>query len=154
MKQEEEVLFYVLNVISLMAFNLKDRDLLIIIISKNWMTCIQKNIQLKVSHILFFWVGTLTGIQRKGPCLLLVKIQSQSVYSPSLGSWDDYYQHTLDDRIGATDLSKSSFLSTYSSNVISFPWSHSASYMMALILEDKLKSRKIQMLILTIFLQL
>ena len=26
-----------------------------------------------------------------------------SVYSPSLSSWDDYYQHTLDDRIGAKD---------------------------------------------------
>uniref|UniRef100_A0A7N2MK95 TIR domain-containing protein n=1 Tax=Quercus lobata TaxID=97700 RepID=A0A7N2MK95_QUELO len=35
---------------------------------------------------------------------------------------------TLDDRIGAKDLSESSFLSTYSPNVISLPWSHSASY--------------------------
>ena len=51
-----------------------------------------------------------------------------SVYSPSLSSWDDYYQHTVDVRIGAKDLSESSFLSTYSPNVISLPWSHSASY--------------------------
>ena len=35
-----------------------------------------------------------------------------SVYSPSLSSWDDYNQHTVDDRIGAKDLSESSFLST------------------------------------------
>ena len=51
-----------------------------------------------------------------------------SVYSPSLSSWDDYYPHTLDDRIGAKDLSEFSFLSTYSPNIISLPWSHSASY--------------------------
>ena len=45
LKWEEEVLFYVLSVIPLMAFNLKYMDLLHIIISKNWMTyIIQKNI--------------------------------------------------------------------------------------------------------------
>ena len=49
-------------------------------------------------------------------------------YFPSLSSWDDYYLHTLDDMIGARDLSESSFLSTYSPNVISLPWSHSANY--------------------------
>ncbi|XP_075649422.1 uncharacterized protein LOC142619924 isoform X4 [Castanea sativa] len=51
-----------------------------------------------------------------------------SVYSPSSSSLGDYYQHILDDRIGAKELSESSFLSTYSPNVISFPWSYSASY--------------------------
>ena len=38
LKKEEEVQFYVLSVIPLMAFNLKDMDLLHIIISRNtWM---------------------------------------------------------------------------------------------------------------------
>ena len=49
-------------------------------------------------------------------------------YSPSLSSRDDYYLHTLDDMIGAKALSESFFLSTYSPNVISLPWSHSANY--------------------------
>ncbi|XP_075647877.1 uncharacterized protein LOC142618748 isoform X5 [Castanea sativa] len=50
-----------------------------------------------------------------------------SVYSPSSSSLGGYYQHILDDRIGAKELSESSFLSTFSPNVISFPWSYSAS---------------------------
>ncbi|KAF3945616.1 hypothetical protein CMV_028025, partial [Castanea mollissima] len=51
-----------------------------------------------------------------------------SVYSPSSSSLGDYHQHILDDRIGAKELSESSFLSTYSPNVISFSWSYSANY--------------------------
>ena len=39
-----------------------------------------------------------------------------------------YHQHILDERLGAKELSESSFLSTNSPNVISFPWSHSANY--------------------------
>ena len=46
-----------------------------------------------------------------------------SVYSPSSSSLGDYYQQILDDRMGAKELSESSFLSIYSPNVISFPWS-------------------------------
>ena len=100
-----------LSVIPLMAFNLKDMDLLHIVSLKNWMTCI---------------------IQKKYPTesdshpLLLGR--DFDWYSPSLSSWDDHYLHTLDDMIGAKDLSGSSFLSTYSPNVISLPWSHSANY--------------------------
>ena len=45
LKQEEEAYFMYSSVIPLMAFTLKDMDLLHIIISKNWMTdIIQKNI--------------------------------------------------------------------------------------------------------------
>ena len=44
-----------------------------------------------------------------------------SVYSPSSSSLGDYHQHILDDRIGAKELSESSFPSAYSPNVISFP---------------------------------
>ncbi|KAK4573313.1 hypothetical protein RGQ29_031325 [Quercus rubra] len=51
-----------------------------------------------------------------------------SVYSPSSSSLGDYHQHILDDRVGAKELIESSFLSTYSPNVISFPWSCSANY--------------------------
>ncbi|XP_075649428.1 uncharacterized protein LOC142619925 isoform X2 [Castanea sativa] len=51
-----------------------------------------------------------------------------SVYSPSSSSLGDYHQHILDDRIGTKELSESSFLSTYSPKVISFPWSYSANY--------------------------
>ena len=39
------------------------------------------------SHPLLL-VGTLTGIQRKEPCLLLVKNPESSVYSLSLSSWE------------------------------------------------------------------
>ncbi|XP_065624510.1 uncharacterized protein LOC111986220 isoform X3 [Quercus suber] len=51
-----------------------------------------------------------------------------NLYSPSSSSWGGYHQHILDDRIGAKELSESSFLSTNSPNVISFPWSYSANY--------------------------
>ena len=51
-----------------------------------------------------------------------------NVYSRSSSSLGDYHQHILDDRIGAKELSESSFLSTYSPNVISFPWSYSTNY--------------------------
>jgi hypothetical protein len=51
-----------------------------------------------------------------------------SVYSPSSSSWGDDHQHILDDRFGAKELSESSLLSIYSPNVISLPWSRSASY--------------------------
>ncbi|XP_030925660.1 uncharacterized protein LOC115952620 isoform X2 [Quercus lobata] len=51
-----------------------------------------------------------------------------NLYSPSSSSLGDYHQHILDERIGAKELSESSFLSTNSPNVISFPWSHSANY--------------------------
>ena len=50
------------------------------------------------------------------------------MYSPSSSSLGDYYQHILDDRKGAKELSESSFLSIYSPNVISSPWSYSTSY--------------------------
>nr|POE84367.1 hypothetical protein CFP56_66404 [Quercus suber] len=51
-----------------------------------------------------------------------------NLYSPSSSSLGGYHQHILDDRIGAKELSESSFLSTNSPNVISFPWSYSANY--------------------------
>uniref|UniRef100_A0A7N2ML85 Uncharacterized protein n=1 Tax=Quercus lobata TaxID=97700 RepID=A0A7N2ML85_QUELO len=51
-----------------------------------------------------------------------------NLYSPSSSSLGDYHQHILDERIGAKELSESSFLSTNSPNVISFPWSYSANY--------------------------
>ncbi|XP_050252028.1 uncharacterized protein LOC126698686 isoform X6 [Quercus robur] len=51
-----------------------------------------------------------------------------NLYSPSSSSLGGYHQHILDERVGAKELSESSFLSTNSPNVISFPWSYSANY--------------------------
>lgn len=53
-----------------------------------------------------------------------------SVYSPSSTSWGDDHQHIMDDRFGANEFSKSSFLSICSPKVIPLPRSQSplASY--------------------------
>lgn len=50
-----------------------------------------------------------------------------SVHSPSSSSWGNDSQHILDDGFGLNELTKSSFLSIYSPNVL-LPWSQSASY--------------------------
>ncbi|KAG6719216.1 hypothetical protein I3842_04G191100 [Carya illinoinensis] len=58
---------------------------------------------------------------------VICRSTEMSVHSPSSSSWGNDPQHILDDGFGLSELTKSSFLSIYSPNIL-LPWSQSASY--------------------------